>query len=181
MKKIRYFGKILYWIVLFVLIAGAGFIAIPMLHTDYNYKIMTVLSGSMEPSIPTGSLVVVRPEKTYQKGEVISFKNPLDLKSIVTHRIYKLSLLEGSYVTKGDANKVPDLSEVRKGNILGKVTYSVPYVGYFAEFTKTKNGLVLIVMVTTLIIYNELSNIKKESLQLIRERGWKKIIFEKEN
>jgi signal peptidase I len=171
-------GKVIYWVVLTVLIIIAGLTAVSALNMPGNYKLYTVLSGSMEPAIKTGGIVVVKPEKEYKKGDVISFRDPMSLKTTVTHRINKVSLQEGSYVTKGDANNSPDLSEVKKGNILGKVLFSIPFVGYAVEFMKTTNGLIVIVAIAAIIIYNELTNVKKELSRILADRKKRKLSLE---
>jgi signal peptidase I len=102
----------------------------------------------------------------------------MDLKTTVTHRINSLSLQDSSYITKGDANKSVDLSEVRKGNILGKVIFSIPYLGFVLNFTKSQTGLIFIIIIpAVLIIYSELLNIKNEAKKLIKVREKKKFRF----
>lgn len=178
MGKIKVLGKVLYWMVLIFLIFVAGFTAMTALNLPGNYKMFVVMSGSMEPKIKTGSIVVVKPQKDYQKGEVITFKDLDRPKLTVTHRIFSIKEENNAQVftTKGDANKSPDMAEIHKGQILGREILTVPYLGYVINFTKTQTGLiVLIVIPSVIIIYNELLSIKNEAIRLIKERKKRKL------
>lgn len=129
-----------------------------VLNLPGGWQLFAVQSGSMEPAIKTGSLVVVHPAADYQVGEVITFKNA---PTPTTHRIQNIS--EGIYMTKGDANDAPDSEPVRQEQILGKVAFLAPYLGYPVTLAKSKEGfLMLIVIPATLIIYSEILNIKTE-------------------
>ena len=171
MKVFRVFGKTIYWSVIVLLLAVAAFIAVTLIDLPGNYKIQSVLSGSMEPAIKTGSIVVIKPQGSYVKNDVISFRDPLQLNTIVTHRIDGLSLKKNNYITKGDANEDRDASEVAKGNILGKVIFTLPFAGFAAEFFKGKAGLLVVLMIAVVIIFNELLSIKNESFRMLKNRN----------
>lgn len=173
-RLIKKIGKILYGIVFVCLLIIAGTVAISSLKIPGNYKIFTVQSGSMEPSIMTGSVVIVKPFDSYQKGDVITVAEPGNLKSTLTHRIFEVkeSSDSASYVTKGDANETPDTESRPKENVLGKVIFTVPFMGYPIGFAKTRDGLIILVIIpATLIVYSELVSIKNEAVKLIKERG----------
>src|SRR5699024_5161336 len=71
----------------------------------FGYKVKTVLSGSMEPGIQTGSIIAIKepePNYTFEKNDVITFIT--EEEKIITHRIDEVRKDDGSYVTKGDAN-----------------------------------------------------------------------------
>lgn len=126
-----------------------------------NYKIFIVQSGSMEPAIHTGSVVVVIPEKNYKEGDVITFKNNTGKLDSITHRIVKA---EGKvFTTKGDANNANDTNTVPLANVIGKALFSVPYFGYAVAAAKTPYGFTaLIIIPALLIIYDEAKKIKEE-------------------
>jgi len=130
-----------------------------------NYKILVVQSGSMEPNIHTGSVVVVFPEKEYKVGDVITFKNNAGKLDSITHRIVKIEN-DGAgkvFTTKGDANNANDTNTVYAKNVIGKVLFSVPYFGYAVAAAKTPYGfMALIVIPAVLIIYDEVKKIKDE-------------------
>jgi len=132
-----------------------------------GYKSYVVVSGSMEPHLPVGSIVYTQKSADYQKGDVISFKNVKD--QTVTHRIVAIVKKDtalhtaSQYKTKGDANNVADTDAVPATNVLGKVFFQVPYVGRAIAFIKTPLGFILIIILpAALFILSELWNIKKE-------------------
>jgi signal peptidase len=176
-KTIRETGKVLYWLIFAGLIIVAGTIAISNLKIPGNYKIFAVQSGSMEPNIKTGAIVFVKPFENYQKDDIITVQDSTNHKNTVTHRIFEVKETKGSttYVTKGDANDIPDVEEKLKENVLGKVVFSVPLLGYLISFAKTRDGLIVLVIIpATLIIYSELTTVKNEIIKFIKERKKKK-------
>ena len=98
----------------------------------FGYHIYSVVSGSMEPSIPTGSLVYIGEAelKDVSEGEVIAFYGTRDMASIITHRVVENRVLTGEFITKGDANQVHDPAPVPFDDILGKVRFHIPGIGY---------------------------------------------------
>lgn len=101
----------------------------------FGFHIYTVISGSMEPSIPTGSLVYVRYQQpgTIVKDDVIAFYSDSADGSIITHRVVSNSPAMGQFITKGDANAEKDMNPIPYNNYIGKVTLSVPVVGGIAQ------------------------------------------------
>lgn len=91
----------------------------------------SVISGSMEPVIPTGSLIYVKEVSVddVKKNDVISFYGKQG--SIVTHRIQQID--SDGIVTKGDANEDIDLMKVRGSQLIGKVLFSIPLLGYLTQ------------------------------------------------
>lgn len=139
-------------------------IVISFLPIPGNYKLLIVESGSMEPAIQTGSVVVVKPAESYQSGDVITFQDR-GKKKTTTHRIVDLEVVSGEvrYITKGDANNAEDTNRVFDSKILGKVLVDVPYLGYFFAMAKKPIGFVLLVIVPcVIIILEEVGKIWKE-------------------
>lgn len=109
-------------------------------------KVYVVLSGSMEPRYHTGSIIYVK-SVDYTKlkpGDVITFM--LDEDTVATHRIVKVipdekdaSVLR--YQTKGDANKAPDGGLVYYRNVIGSPVFTIPYLGYVANFIQKPPGM----------------------------------------
>ncbi len=183
MKILKIAGKIFYWMVLTVVIAVAGLTAISVFNVPGNYKLLAVQSGSMAPAIKTGSVVTVKPSNSYKVGDVITFRDAAAPKKTTTHRIFEVRTVkdQSTYVTKGDANDAPDSGEVSKYQILGKVIFAIPLLGYTVSFAKTMYGLILLIIVPAiLIIYNELINIKKEAVRLMAERQKRKLTLKEE-
>ncbi len=157
--------KIIYYIVVLFIAVIAALLIISVFPITGNYKILVVQSGSMEPTIQTGAIVVVKPMQDYQIGDIITFSNPNDRNESITHRIYDMKINQGVpvYITKGDANEDPDSWEILKKDVIGKMLLTVPFLGYAVDFVKTPLGFALIVIVPAgIIIGDEIRKIYKE-------------------
>jgi len=124
---------------------------------DYSY---IVQSGSMEPAIPTGSIVFVKdvPAENIQEDDVITYAESRG-SATTTHRVIQKFQAGDSvrFQTKGDANEDPDPEPVYRDEIVGVVIFSVPYIGYLTTFASTRAGwVVFIVLPVTLLIASEL-------------------------
>lgn len=106
-----------------------------------GYEIYNVVSGSMEPEIPVGSVVYVgktAPENIAE-NDVIAFVSGL---SVITHRVVVNNLVEGEFVTKGDANAGEDFNTVPYAHLVGRVEYHFPVLGHLmALYTGTVGKL----------------------------------------
>ncbi len=125
-----------------------------------------VYTGSMEPAIPVGSIVVIKPANpnTLKVGDIICFKIESESSTTVTHRI--INITDEGFITKGDANEDPDQWIVKKENIIGKVIAVIPYLGYLSHFVRTPVGFTLLIIIpATLLIILEIKNIIKETKQ----------------
>ncbi|OGD66701.1 signal peptidase I [Candidatus Campbellbacteria bacterium RIFOXYC2_FULL_35_25] len=130
-----------------------------------NFKLLIVQSGSMEPAIKTGSVVIVKPSDNYQIGDVITFGENTKTKTPTTHRIGEVKVVEGNYyyTTKGDANENNDPREVSQTEIIGKVLFDVPFIGYAVATAKEPIGFaVLIVVPAGIVIFDETKKIWTE-------------------
>lgn len=116
----------------------------------------------MAPTIKTGSLVIVKANPVYMINQVVTFRDPVNPEKTTTHRIVG-EKKNGNFITQGDANNAPDRESVAKERVVGKVIFTIPYLGYVLVFTRTLPGLILLVIIpVTIIIYDEINNIKKE-------------------
>ena len=100
MKILKIISNIIYSLVIGFLILIAGSTAFSVLKGPGGYRVFVVQSGSMEPAIKTGSIVVVVPKKEYKKDNIITFlADPhldlKDIKSTITHRIISVHDDEG--------------------------------------------------------------------------------------
>ena len=120
-----------------------------------------VYTGSMEPAIPVGSVVVIKPvnPETLKTGDIICFK--LSEPTSITHRIFNVT--DEGFITQGDANNAPDLWTVKKENVIGKLVFTIPFIGYIGYFVRTPIGFILLIILpASLIIILEIRNIIKE-------------------
>lgn len=103
-----------------------------------GYRVMTVLTASMRPSMPEGSLIVQTPVPLDRVavGDVITYRIPVDDRRIVTHRVVEVVAGGDRPVvrTKGDANNAPDTWLARlEGSRTWKVRFAVPRAGYVVQ------------------------------------------------
>lgn len=174
-KNIKLIGNILYiLLVLFVFIIVGGTV-LSVSSAPGGFRMFVVNSGSMEPSIKTGSVVLVKENNNYSLGDVITYlstpgasiKKP---DSTTTHRIVELAE-DNAFVTKGDANATVDISAVKESQVLGKVLVSFPYIGYLFSFSQTQAGFILLIVIPgVIVVYNEILNAKKEIVKLLDKK-----------
>ncbi len=99
------------------------------------YRIYVVHTGSMTPTIPSRSAVVVR-KGVYQVGQVISFES---VNGVVTHRLIRREP-DGMLVTKGDANRTADPGQTSPSNVIGGVVLAPRGLGYWLVYLKNPAG-----------------------------------------
>ena len=109
-------------------------------------RVFTVLSGSMEPAYHTGSLIYVKKVDpfTIQPGQPITFL--LDEDTVATHRVVGVVPDEEDpgvirFRTKGDANEAEDGALVHYKNVIGTPVFSIPYLGYLADYIQHPPGM----------------------------------------
>ncbi|MFZ5846668.1 MAG: signal peptidase I [Actinomycetota bacterium] len=109
---------------------------------------LTVLTGSMTPAIPVGSVVLVRPvdPRTLQVGDVATYvrRNGNGIESLTTHRIVEANGDTGTLIFKGDANRGPDPDPVELASVVGEVWFHVPYLGAIRDALQGTAGLTLL-------------------------------------
>lgn len=138
-----------------------------------NYRVFTVQSGSMEPTIHTGSLIFVKPAKDYQIGDIIT-KKTSDPKVTITHRIIEKKDDDGkiTFRTRGDANDGDDMEDTAANQVIGKTIFKLPFLGYPVAYAKTVQGLILLIVIpSVIIIYDEMNKIKMEIRKKIDYRN----------
>lgn len=123
----------------------------------FGLRVYAVMSGSMEPSYPTGALIYVREidPLTLRENDVITYRVNESL--TVTHRIVDIVFdSENSdsvcFRTKGDANNVADGILVKPDNIIGIPVFTIPYLGYLAQFIQNPPGRYIALAVSVIII-----------------------------
>lgn len=153
---------ILIWLLVIV-------VALFLLPRFGGWRFDAVLSGSMEPALPLGGVVFIKPVEPADigPGSIIAYRSG---EPLITHRVVDvIDESELSFITKGDANQSPDLSPVPAASVVGKVIFDVPYLGYLAAFVKSPLGFLLAIFLPGLAIIGlELKNmwqvvLKKET------------------
>jgi signal peptidase len=123
-------------------------------------RTLTVMSGSMEPTIPTGAAVVIEPlpSRDLKPGDVIAFTSGPESAATIVHRIVSTREARGIlyYTTRGDGNKSVDTTEISLPATAWRVWYSVPFAGYLIYFAGSRLGavtLIAIPCITLLALY----------------------------
>ena len=152
-----WFSTIVTWLLVFAVSALVlALVVVPLLGSAQPY---TVLTESMRPTYPPGTLVVVRDGDMNRLpvGEVVTYQIRSDDPAVVTHRIIATGIdIEGgrTYITQGDNNPQPDPEPVEPAQIRGSVWYSIPYLGYVNNWlTGDTRVVVVIVMAGALGLY----------------------------
>ncbi len=161
-----------------LLVAGVAVLALLLAGARlFGFQVFTVLSGSMEPTYHTGSLIYVRELDTTSipDGTVITFM--LDEDTVATHRVVGSVPDEEDpfvirYRTKGDANDAEDGSLVHYKNVIGTPVFTIPYLGYLASFIQEPPGtyiaitagaiLLMLVFLPDLLFEDEPEPVKKK-------------------
>jgi signal peptidase len=139
-----------------VVVAAAALILAVALPLAFGDRPHTVLTGSMEPTISAGDVVIdarISPLDA-RVGDVVTFRDPEDQSRLITHRV-KRTRRSGShlwFVTQGDANNTTEHWRIAADGELGRVVYAIPWIGHVAVLTHTPWGLVLLLVVPLLLL-----------------------------
>ncbi len=153
-KKIRKIWNVLSSVIVVLVVVLAIALAGVRL---IGFRVFTVLSGSMEPTFQTGSLIYVKnaDPTELRAGDVITYM--LNEDTVATHRIVEVlsdpqrpSLLQ--FRTKGDANNAVDALPVLSENVIGKPVFAIPKMGYFASYIQKPPGLYVAVAVGAFLL-----------------------------
>jgi signal peptidase len=147
-----------------LLLAVIAWLTLPRL---MGWQAQVVLSGSMEPAMPTGSVAFVQPIEPEQLdvGDIISFYHPEETSRVVTHRLTEIVRQDGNLVfqTRGDANDAADPWLVPAADVIGTARFSVPYTGYVTQRLRSPLGFALLVGIpAAVIVLGELRNIVRQ-------------------
>lgn len=145
--SLRSYIKIPLKIITYVIVALAVVLAMMLAGVRvFNIQIYTVLSGSMEPEYPTGSLIYVKHVDPYtlKEQDVITFN--LVGNTTATHRIIQVVRDEDTgellgFITKGDANEIADGDEpLSPEKVIGTPVFVIPKMGYLATYIQSPPG-----------------------------------------
>jgi signal peptidase len=142
-----------------IVVAGALLallLAGPLVVGDSPY---TDLSGSMEPTISPGDVVINEQIEPWEArvGDIVTFRDPEDGSKLLTHRVVATKDTGSHvwFVTQGDANNTREHWRVDATGEIGRLVYIVPWVGHLAAITRTKLGWALVVGIPLLLILIE--------------------------
>jgi len=147
--------KVLGWIATILLVIVVLFAAFMMLAPKFGLQTHAVLSGSMEPTLKVGGMIICRstPVDRIKVGDIIGFSTQGNEE--VTHRVIDILDNEGQIwlQTKGDANEDPDPDLISPtSDKVERVVLHVPYLGFFSSFMKTRLAFLMFICVPALIL-----------------------------
>ncbi len=155
MRAVRLTFRTLVWV---VLVAALGVVAVavvvPRVAGGTPY---TVLTGSMEPGLPPGTLVVVRPvsPEEVRVGDVVTYQVASGESTVVTHRVTAVGTrLDGelAFTTQGDANDVADPAPVRAVQVRGRLWYAIPHLGRVNSLLTDQQRQTAVIGVAALLV-----------------------------
>lgn len=141
-----------------------------------TYNAYVVLTESMIPAIPVNDVVITKKVELNElkEGDIITFisTDPRFPGITITHRIKNIFINQATgeyeFETKGDHNNAPDLTHVKGNNILGKVIFKIPKLGYIQQFLATQGGWIIVILIPCLAV------LSYDIVKLIKTVGKKK-------
>jgi signal peptidase I len=141
LRPLSFLWTAVFWLVLGVAVGLAAATIVPSL---FGYRTFNILTGSMEPAIPVGAVVVDEPIKPSEgrPGDVITFPDPSSQGRLLTHRLKHISVRKNRVyaVTRGDANDTSERWNVRANEEIGRVAFVAPKVGYVRQWAAGRGG-----------------------------------------
>lgn len=174
---VRLLGGTLAWGVILASVGAlVAAVVVPRLIGATPYSVLT---GSMRPDRPPGTLVIVRPVPIddIRVGDVVTYQLRSGRPEVVTHRVVAVGSrpVVGTILqTQGDANDVPDEEWVREAQLRGRVAYSVPYLGHVdgvlsgREHSVLVNGAALLLVGYAVVMF---AGAARERTRRRRESG----------
>ena len=122
----------------------------------FGYRSLTVLSGSMEPTLHVGDVVVVDQVSPtlVRVGDIVTFRDPADPARLITHRVREIHV-SGSdvdFVTKGDANTSVERWKINRDGKIGRVAYHVWRLGYLMFWIRSRYGRLSLIVIPALVL-----------------------------
>ena len=202
-RIVKLITKVISWIVLIFLILLAT-ILIYYVVTSKIYEIKgkkyeplvslyTIISPSMEPNINVYDVVITKKTKAedIKEGDVITFISSSTLGEglTITHRVKSVIKTEGDvkFRTQGDNNPIPDSALVTSNNLLGKVVFTIPFLGYIQFMLQSKSGWLFCLLIPAIIVvvYDvikviKLSSVKQRLNETLKEEPKDEELIEKQ-
>lgn len=118
----------------------------------FGYRIYSVLTASMTPTLPVGCAVYVQEcdPASIESGDVITYLKGADTSVTETHRVVSNDVESQSLTTKGDANTAQDVYPVRYSQVLGVVAFSIPCLGAVAMGMQSPAGIAVCIVIFAL-------------------------------
>lgn len=172
MKVLKTLGQV----VLFVILIFFIFLNILSMNNKslFGFRIYRVISGSMQPALQIGDVIIIKKANNYAEKDIITYDNGL---TTITHRIKSINGDE--IITEGDANDAPD-KPITKDRILGKYFFRISTFSVFSIMLTGKTIYLIMVLVLFAILLFAISDRVTRNLEY-RRNNFKKVIKEKDN
>ena len=149
-----------------VVVAVFAFRELLVIALKTDYPLHTPISTSMQPTLNVGDYLIVQgvdadSEINADKeiGDIIVFRKPTDPDEFIVHRVVEKTWNEEEeryyFKTKGDNNRSSDPWSITKDDIIGKVVWKIPLLGYIKIFLGTQIGMVIVVILFLILIVLE--------------------------
>ena len=172
MKVLKTLGQVVLFVILIF------FILLNILSMNnkslFGFRIYRVISGSMQPALQIGDVIIIKKANNYAEKDIITYDNGL---TTITHRIKSINGDE--IITEGDANDAPD-KPITKDRILGKYFFRISTFSVFSIMLTGKTVYLIMVLVLFAILLFAISDRVTKNLEY-RRNNFKKVIKEKDN
>lgn len=122
----------------------------------FGHPTLTVMSGSMEPAVGTGDLIVEKriPPLDARIGDIVTFQDPDEPGRLLTHRVRSVRVDEGvvNFTTQGDANNHGEEWAAESAGTIGRVLYRIPRIGYALHWLTTPAGRIGLLAIPALLL-----------------------------
>ncbi len=140
----------------------------------FGFRIYRVISGSMQPALQIGDVIIIKEANNYAEKDIITYDNGL---TTITHRIKSINGDE--IITEGDANDAPD-KPITKDRILGKYFFRISTFSVFSIMLTGKTIYLIMMLVLFAIVLFAIIDRVTRNIEY-RRNNFKKVIKEKEN
>lgn len=172
MKVLKTLGQVVLFVILIF------FILLNILSMNnkslFGFRIYRVISGSMQPALQIGDVIIIKKANNYAEKDIITYDNGL---TTITHRIKSIDGDE--IITEGDANDAPD-KPITKDRILGKYFFRISTFSVFSIMLTGKTVYLIMVLVLFAILLFAISDRVIRNIEY-RRNNFKKVIKEKDN
>ena len=172
MKVLKTLGQVVLFVILIF------FILLNILSMNnkslFGFRIYRVISGSMQPALQIGDVIIIKKANNYAEKDIITYDNGL---TTITHRIKSINGDE--IITEGDANDAPD-KPITKDRILGKYFFRISTFSVFSIMLTGKTIYLIMVLVLFAILLFAIRDRVTRNLEY-RRNNFKKVIKEKDN
>ena len=172
MKVLKTLGQVVLFVILIF------FILLNILSMNnkslFGFRIYRVISGSMQPALQIGDVIIIKKANNYAEKDIITYDNGL---TTITHRIKSIDGDE--IISEGDANDAPD-KPITKDRILGKYFFRISTFSVFSIMLTGKTIYLIMVLVLFAILLFAISDRVTRNLEY-RRNNFKKVIKEKDN